>query len=163
MSLDKEKLQYWALIAEIFGGIAVLVTLVLLVIWVRENANAIKAATYDSLVADMGNWRMQNATNESLLEANFVQSVEGIDALSPKQAYQRRDAFISLFFIYERAFVQWEAGNLDDASWQRFNIAMCRTSSARFEEEVGSFLDGVTTEAFAEYRHSQCDVARRTE
>jgi len=156
MSIDREKLQYWALVAEIVGGFAVLVTLVLIVIGVGENTNAIKAATYDSLVADMGNWRMQNATNESLLEGNFVQSTEGTDALSPIQLYQRRDAYISLFFIYERAFVQWEAGNLDDASWQRFEIAMCRTSAGRFEEAVGSFLDTVTTEAFAEYRHSQC-------
>jgi len=43
--MKSNTLQHWALSAEILSGIAVVVTLVLLVLESRENTNAIQART----------------------------------------------------------------------------------------------------------------------
>ena len=43
--MKSNTLQHWALSAEILGGVAVMLTLVLLVLEPRENTNAIQALT----------------------------------------------------------------------------------------------------------------------
>ena len=45
----KEKLQEYALMAEIIGSIAIVVTLIILIMNVRDNTNAIQIATIDNL------------------------------------------------------------------------------------------------------------------
>ena len=46
------KLEKWALGAEILGGIAIVVTLIVLIIEVRGNTSAIQAQTINTLVAN---------------------------------------------------------------------------------------------------------------
>lgn len=47
--MTSEKLQKYALVAEIVGGIAVLVTLVILILQVRDNTNVIRSQELNSL------------------------------------------------------------------------------------------------------------------
>lgn len=152
-----EKLQQYALIAEIVGGIAVVVTLIFLAFEMRANTQAMRAATYDSLVADIANWRLIYTTDEELQEIDFLRITEGRDALSPLQARYDANVVIALFQHYERAFIQWRAGNLDDSAWDRFERAICGPSgNPGFEQDVGSTLDTFTTVEFTEFRKNQC-------
>ena len=156
--MDYQKLKSWALLAEIFGGLAVLVTLVVLVLEVQSNTQTLRASTYDSLIADLGNWRIENARNDSLLEIRFIIDTEGREALSPKQALLNVETVVSLFLIYERAYIQWEAGNLNTNGWERFRRAIClRSGDQAFEERYGSPIDFVLTRNFRDYRHNNCD------
>ena len=150
--MNKEKLEIWALIAEIIGGFAILVTLVLLVVEVSENTSTLKANTYDSLVADLGEWRLGNARND------YIPTIRGpFSELSEVEQLRVRDSIVSLFFIFERAFIQWRVGNLDDDAWERFHRSVCSVSlNPEFERNFGYAIDQVTTKDFENYRKTAC-------
>lgn len=155
--MNEQKLQRFALVAEIAGGVAVIVTLVILIFEVNANTRATKAATYDALVADIANYRMEISRNEPLIEAEFIRRTEGMEALTPRQKHRREFSYSSLFLQFERAFIQWQAGNLDDEAWQRFHVSICRISShPEFEGSVGRVIDQMTTASFQDYRKSAC-------
>lgn len=52
----RERLQEYALIAEVLGGVAVIVTLIFLVIETRANTQAIQAQTRDSMSKNLMDW-----------------------------------------------------------------------------------------------------------
>ena len=146
------------MISEIIGGIAVIVTLVFLVVEVRANTQAVKSATYDSLVADTVDWRMTIATDNEIQALNFITNTEGRGQLTPQQSNLDRIINVAVFQHYERAFLQWELGNLDDVGWERFKNQMCRpTGNPGFEANVGIRIDEITTERFTSYRKSECN------
>lgn len=154
--MNDQKLQRLALISEIVGGIAVIVTLVVLIFEVRENTETLKAATYDSLVADLAQHLLENTHDEQVFEAQFIRSTEGLDALTPRQLLRRQQVFVTQFMHYERAFIQWQAGNIDDEAWNRFHRAICRIAGPEFEESVGPRINGITTDSFRLYRANNC-------
>ena len=155
--MNNDKLQRYALIAEIVGGIAVLATLILIAFELRTNTITLRASTYDSLVADMSNQRFERALNTTVSEGYLLREEEGREELSPMQAYQRREIFVAMYLIYERAFVQWKAGNLDDEAWERFHRNICQNSGlVSFERNVGNWIDLSTTTSFKEYRLNEC-------
>jgi hypothetical protein len=155
--MENENLRKFALIAEIIGGLAVVTSLAILVFEIQGNTRALQASTYDSIVADLANARYENSRNESTMEAIFVRSSEGFDALTPKQSHLLDEQALALFQIYERAFIQWESGNLDDRAWVRFSRVICQASGdVSFEEQLGPRLDRLTTDSFTEYRKNQC-------
>ena len=66
------KLEKWALIAEIIGGIAIVLSLVFVGIEIRRNTNAAYAATYDQILADHIDINLAEANSLSTL--NFAKS-----------------------------------------------------------------------------------------
>ena len=86
--MKNELLQSWALIAEIVSGIAVLVTLVVLIFQVSENTEATIAATYDSLVADMSEKVFSRGMDAEMAEIQLILRTDGYDALSELQKFQ---------------------------------------------------------------------------
>jgi hypothetical protein len=155
--MKSEKLQKWASISEIIGGFAVLLTLVILILEVRDNTQIMRATAYDSIVADMANARYENARNEAAQEVLFALRMDGYDALTPEQVLLFGELNLALFQIYERAFIQWESGNLDQYAWLRFKRIICEATNAPgFNERIGDRLDRLTTESFTQYRNTQC-------
>lgn len=154
--MNDNLLKRYALISEIVGGLAVLITLIILVIEVRQNTVAMRASTYDSISADIANLQMSIATDDSLSEAEFIRQSSGREALSPLQNFQRNHYFVSLFMMFERAFIQWESGNMEDRHWERFRESICRIATPGFEENVGPMVDSSTTPEFKEYRLENC-------
>jgi len=150
--MENQQLQKWALIAEIVGGVAVVVTLMLLVIEVNQNTETLKAATYDSLVADLGEWRLGNARNDSI--ASVLS--KSWEEMTPEEQKRQRDVIVSLFFILERAFIQWDAGNLEERDWERFRRSICGPNEFNFEQRYGYLIDQFTIARFREFRKDQC-------
>jgi len=66
--MKNEKLQKWALIAEIVGGLAIVVSLVFLIIEVRGNSNLIRANAYDQNIQSLVDWRMWVISDEVRLQ-----------------------------------------------------------------------------------------------
>ena len=155
--MKNEKLQNWALISEIVGGVAILITLVLLLLGIQQNTRAIRAATYDDLVADLANYNMTLTTDNEIDEIVFQVSAEGRESLTDRQRFQYMQINLVRFQLYERAYIQWIEGNLDDSLWERFKVRICAASGgADFEEQVGSRLNSVTSQEFTQFRLNQC-------
>ena len=155
--MNDKALKRFAMISEILGGLAVIVTLIILIFEVRGNTQAVRAATYDSLVGSLVDQRMAMITDNELQEMDFVQASEGREAFTPRQSRMFFNLFVSRFQNYERAYTQWRAGNLDDDSWERFKLRICNDSgNPAFEVNVGSEIDRLTTASFTDFRKNQC-------
>lgn len=121
----KEKLQEYALIAEVIGGIAVIVTLVFLVMETRENTNAIQAQTYQSLTSELNaSRRSERVTHILQLRGKLANS--GMESLSELEWTELMFWHESKWGVYESAFYAYRRGILGDDEWMRFESAICR-------------------------------------
>ena len=64
----KKRLQIIALFAEVVSGIAVVVSLVFLIIELRESTNVARASAYESSVDSLNTWRLTIAQDPELAE-----------------------------------------------------------------------------------------------
>lgn len=157
--MNNEKLQKWALVAEICGGIGVIATLILLILETQENTQVMRAAAYDSIQADIAGWRQNNISDNELVEIGFLFETEGFDGLTPRQQFIFERRAVIVFQHYERAFIQWQLGNLTDSTWERFRGLLCpppEGGSPELEERIETLLDSVTTYEFSNYRKNEC-------
>ena len=150
--MTNSKLQNWALIAELTSGAAVVLSLVFLAVEIRSNTNAVKIDTYDQLVADAADWQMLIATDNELGEATRVRSSEGSDMLNEYQTFISERSGQSLYIIYERAFLQWDAGNITDVQFDRFRTQMCGNRGPRSGSTLDEALRRNTSRSFTEFR-----------
>ena len=123
--MKKLNLAEMALAAEILGGIAVVVTLALLVLATRETTNAIQAQTYQALTSELNAIRLAYSTSD-VPDSYVILSTQGIQALS--DAARARVQFVAeaKWGIYESAFFSRNRGVLGEEEWSRFESAICR-------------------------------------
>ena len=146
--MNNVNLQRYALIAEIVGGLAVVITLIFLILEIRANTEAVRINSYDQLVKDVAAWRLNLANNPHLLD---VISRSGVEPISESESLPVRSAFISLFQTYERAFIQFESGYLTELMWERFRRAMCETwRRPDFQEDTRQMILAYTSDTFGE-------------
>ena len=120
-----ESLQKWALLAEVGGAIAVVVTLAFVAMEMRENTNALQAQTYQELIRDLNTLRAQ-ALNPYVAALEQKLADEGWEGLSPTERLGVRSRATQRWGIYESAFFANERGVLGAVEWERFRVAICR-------------------------------------
>lgn len=147
------KLEKWALVAEIASGIAVLVTLVVLVIGVRDNTNVTRAAVYENLMSDLNqfNLAMVNDPELSLLWAGDRSTADKDAEAASRLVLLNR----VIYRIYESAYFSFENGSLGLAQWQRFGATICQTRR-RADAELWSGTASVLTDEFLSYIEESC-------
>jgi len=127
------KLEKWALIAEIFSGFAIIVTLAVLIYETRQNTDATYAASYDLLSRDLADWRMALASNPEM-QASYFEFVNRLDE-GRREADDGNDTGglvgDTLFLIYERAYFGHTYGRLADEAWERYERVICGNLSRR--------------------------------
>ena len=153
--MDNGQLQRWALIAEIVSALAVLITLIMLLMEIRSNTDAMKIDTYDRLIADMSNWYLETAMDNELSDAQFIRMVQGGEGTTEKQMFLDQRSTRSMYMIYERAFLQWHQGNMDDASFARFRYQICQENGSNFEQNILPGIRRTSSQSFMEFR-DQC-------
>ena len=124
--MDRQRLQDFALIAEVVAAVAVIVTLVFLVLEMRSNTDAIRAQTYTELMTQINDWRALTVTDPTLSELTDKRDADGWEGLSSVEERRVWYRSIVLWGIYESAFYARERGVLGEDEWQRFEITMCR-------------------------------------
>lgn len=70
------KLEKWALIADVIGSVAIVVTLVILITEVRTNTELSRVAAYDAVTRDFDDSRTLSLADPELLEL-FHQFTQG--------------------------------------------------------------------------------------
>ncbi len=120
-------------IGEFIGAIAVVVTLIYLAIQVRQNTNALKLNTTQSVTEELQNMFALLASNQDLTEV-FVRASRDSELRGPERG--RYSAFTSnLIRVYENAFLQRRAGVIDQAHWVGMTRMMIDyTSMAAFQQ-----------------------------
>ena len=154
------KLSDYAQIAEIVSGIAVVITLIFVVVEIRNNTEVTKAATFDSIQADLADYQLQSLNNEEFGEIVMQLQSGGVQSLSPRQLEINTVRTLVQFKHYERAFSQWKYGNLDDEAWERFRNSICRWRGEEFEQIVGSRIENNSIRSFIDYRRECVEASR---
>ena len=120
------KLEKWALIAEIVGGVAIVLSLIFVGAEIRRNTAATYAATYDRLLSDHMNLSIAEANNPEIsLAYLYFENSELLDSTDDPQYLQGRSIWMALARIYERAYFAHEYGRLGDSEWGRYQNHMC--------------------------------------
>ena len=156
--MDKANLQKWALVAEIFGGIAVVVTLIFLVLETRENTSALKAQTYHFLTAELNDVR-QDANEPDMSEMIWSLRQTGLEALDDVERWRVMNFVTGLFGVYESAYFALERGTLGAEEWARFHDRICFNRQVYDEiwnpERGGSIVSSITPQ-FRNFIESEC-------
>ena len=151
-----QKLSDWASIAEIISGIAVVITLLLVVSGINENTEVMRAAAFDRNMESINQWRAQLAQDEELLRI-WQRRDQRVDLTEVERGRLNFLTF-SLWGIYEKAFYAREYGTIGASEWSRFEVQICRQRDAMdpfYWENSDEFL----SMRFIEYVETLCDVA----
>ena len=127
----KEKLQEYALIAEIVSAIAIVGSLIFVGLEIRQNTNATFATSYDQLLADQMDLRLRVANNPELIIAfDKFREVENVNDMATLEYQVGGYVNHALYQLYERAYFAREYGRLGDEEWNRYRKNICGPDSA---------------------------------
>ena len=146
------KLESWALIAEVVSGAAVVVTLIFLVIGIRENTQATYASNYQLLLSEINNMSLTVAQDDTLAEIRVRYETEGWEVLNEVETLKMRNLERSLYRIYETAYFANKHDTLGEDEWNRFLARTCgrrelhndiqwETVANIFSEEFRAFIE----------------------
>ena len=109
------KLEKWALIAEIIGGIAIVVSLIFVGYEVRQNTQATQIAAYQQLINGISEFNIQTLENPDLRAVrNKLESGTSIEELNPDEQ-QIINAFLYLTYRNgDMAYMQYRGGLIDE-------------------------------------------------
>lgn len=148
------KLEKWALIAEIFGAVSIVATLIVLIFQVGENTAAIQAASRQSIATRIEERTMSVAMNPQLAELIYRSVTVDDVEIDSGEGRQLLYFYSSILGGTEEAYFQFREGNLD----QEFFEARVRRA---FRPIVGAvaeeFFEGIVfesdtyTEEFVEF------------
>jgi len=103
-------------VSEIIGAVGVVVTLVYLAVQIRNNTKAVRAATYDSFVAQFRDWNAPLRANPEL-SAQFAIQIEEIDKLDERARKHATHVFFDFLKLAENLHYQYRMGMIDDSLW----------------------------------------------
>ncbi len=128
------KLEKCALIAEIVGSFAIVVTLIILILEIRGNTGEIRAATQANLAARTQVLPLSLMTNPQWADVFYRRNTG--EELSPAEETQFFSYFVAVLKLAEEAFLVYRDGRLDEEIWQtRANFAL-NTFSREQDREV---------------------------
>jgi hypothetical protein len=152
-----QKLSDWASIAEIVSGIAVVLTLVFLILGIRENTEVTRASMFQRSTDQLIEFRRDILTDPELADL-FQAYVDGDDVGMPGTGQTRlRQLVLNQFQIYEQAYFAERYGLLGPAEWNRFERAVClfypRVQATPFIDTVR----GAMTPEFMDLMETTCE------
>jgi hypothetical protein len=109
-------LDQFGSIAEIIGGLGVIVSLVYLAIQIRKNTEAERTSTYQAVVSDFGALNNTMASSPELSHL-FVQAMENYHQLSSDEKARISQIFFQTFRYFENMYYQHRKGYLDEEVW----------------------------------------------
>ena len=113
------KLSDWASIAEIFGAVAIVVSLVFVGLQIRDNTVAIQAATYQEHLGYELNLLTTAASDSGLAENYAIGSRGGtLDGLEGSDVAKTRWLWLATYRLYEGFYLQYLRGTLSTEDWE---------------------------------------------
>ena len=141
------KLDTAAKTFEIVSGIAVLITLILLVVEVRENTTAQQRSSYNRFSDNLIEWRKTVVSNPELFGAWYREVMTDEDLEG--EEFKRFTMHMEIMWLtYDQAYYSHSSGLLGDSEWDRFRYWVCESDTpSRFCRQVWVSL----SQPFREY------------
>ena len=152
----KEKLQEYALLAEIISAVGIIISLVFVGFQIRDNTVASQAATYQASVGYDIELLMHLSADPDLSRIIDIYTYgDDASSLSANDIVRAQYEFTALLRHLENLYLQHELGMLSDESWTTRQAFMEATLTspgyARFQSAPtarnfsGAFLDYANT------------------
>ena len=147
-------LEQLALIANIVGAIAIVITLVYLAIQIKENARSSRSAAVTDATTAMQAFYQELGSNPATCKL-FLEAVTNPDALSQQDQFQFVMLMHSCFLGFQRSFFLAREGTLDVALRDSIGTAMhainrtpgmhlyWRQRKAYFQPEFVEWVEGL--------------------
>lgn len=152
-------LEKWASLAEIISGIAVVVTLIFLVVGIRENSDIMRASSFTSATDSLIELNRDIMADGELAEIFEAWAANDTSQLDPQQRARLNQMAVALFRIYEKAFLAERYGLLGPGEWRRFERTICliypRLRSDGLEAPVRTAL----TDEFVQFVDTRCSAS----
>ena len=123
------KLEKWALIAEIVGSFAIVVTLVILVVEIRTNTEAVRATTAQSLISSSRDFLLALALDEDFSRIRQLGQIDQ-STLTDDEVVRCRTFARGNWLYFQNVWIQWTLGVVDDRVWQSFVRIFCASLDA---------------------------------
>ena len=104
------RLERWALIAEISSAVVVAVSLIILIIGVRDNTEVLRASAYADLMQSLNAIQTEMARDSELGSAYLGFIRDDTEGLSESQSNKLNYSLLNLFRTYESAYVSNRSG-----------------------------------------------------
>ena len=115
--MNNEKLQRYSLVAEILGGLAVVLSIIYLAVEIQSNTHAIQTQSHQGLLEllnELAYMRFENADLMLKGDGNY-------EELNESERYQYTELWSARLNIYEQAFNAYSSGTLSKELWQAWN------------------------------------------
>jgi len=130
--MNNEKLQRYSLVAEILGGLAVVLSIIYLAVEIQSNTHAIQTQSHQGLLEllnELAYMRFENADLMLKGDGNY-------EELNESERYQYTELWSARLNIYEQAFNAYSSGTLSKELWQAWDgdgqrRRICMESSQR--------------------------------
>lgn len=147
-----------ALIAEIIGGVAIVVTLIFLVLEIRSNTKSTQSQAYQDLIFELNDTRRDFFLEKisTILDKNRSGAeLTDSDLFNLAQSLQIKWA------VYETAYFAYSFGTLNQSGWSRFQEAICRNINYEMDkllwdiDRLFAIKNSLNSE-FAAYAEESC-------
>ena len=110
---------------EFFGGVAVLMGLVFVGLELRQNTEAVQAATLQSLTEQSQEYLLLLASDGDV-NAIWRQGVADLSELDEGETSRFTFLYRAQWIRFQNAYLQWRRGTLDDEDWAFYAGIICR-------------------------------------
>jgi hypothetical protein len=153
-----QKLSDWASAAEIVSGIAVVVTLVFLILGIRENTNITRASMYQDIVEETNDFQEMVTVNPEMLRV-WTAYIQGDATEFDELDNQRLNSIVlTQFRTFESAYYSRNYAVIGEREWGRIDRTIC--DWVRRANSVGKdrLLTRLTTPEFTSYLAERCST-----
>lgn len=152
----KQKLQEYALVAEIVGAVAIVLSLIFVGTELQRNTSTVRGATFQSVSDSITEFTLSLATTPGLAEL-YVRGLNNPNELSTEESIRFNMLITTIGRRIESAYIQKESGLLLDSQWAGFR-SVCK--GALRSEGAISWLEQNPTNyspEFTEYLRNDCE------
>ena len=152
------KLEKWALIAEIIGGVAIVLSLVFVGLEIRGNTQIAMAEAYERNIDSINEWRLELIRDPSLVAtAGVFYERFGEDATDAEVERFRLNLLLNAVFgVYEKSYYALQYGILGPDEWIRFERQACLVRARSIEFGLWERMEVLLTPEFADHLTAQC-------
>lgn len=151
------KLSEWASLAEILSGVAVVITLIFLIVELRENTGVMRATAFERNIQSFIDSRRMMAQDPDLTRIT-MELRSHYQSMSPEDQLRARVWWQSNFLSYEKAYYAGAYGLLGASESERFTRLAC-DSLPTFDPELREQILQPLTQEYVSFLSSTPECA----
>jgi len=152
------KLKEYALIAEIIGGVAIVLSLFFVGYELQRN-NKTNILTATQLVVSEYTTNLRTLSEDRELACIYSRGMQNFNGLSGSERVRYSAFMLSVFFVVQEMHLNFELGGMDESTWKGFNSVMqeltqlpgtrqwLETRKHWFGDDFREFLDDLLAES----------------